>query len=169
MIDIGEDLVGAYLSRVVGCSIVQFNVRTGSAQGEIDVVGLRLIDGRVAEVWLCEVSTHTGGLGGYGGDAAGKIRTKVESVKKYAEMAYPQAIRHIEVWSPKVTPGMLLKLEAVWTQHSDVVLIANDSYSERVRELTTLARRTTAYSDSPSFRLLQILSRLPGNPLDPKS
>ena len=148
---------------------MQFNVRTGSAQGEIDVVGLRLIDGRVAEVWLCEVSTHTGGLGGYGGDAAGKIRTKVESVKKYAEMAYPQAIRHIEVWSPKVTPGMLLKLEAVWTQHSDVVLIANDSYSERVRELTTLARRTTAYSDSPSFRLLQILSRLPGNPLDPKS
>ena len=165
MIDIGEDLVGAYLNRVVGCSIVQFNVRTGSAQGEIDVVGLQLVNGLVAEVWLCEVSTHTGGLGGYGGNAAGKIRTKVESVKKYADMAYPQASRHIEVWSPKVTTGMLSKLEAVWADHTDVELVANDIYSARVRELATLARRTTAYCDSPSFRLLQILSRLPGDPL----
>lgn len=167
MIDIGEDLVGAYLGRVVGCSIVQFNVRTGSAQGEIDVVGLQIKDGRVAEVWLCEVSTHTGGLGGYGGDAAGKIRAKVESVKKYAQKAYPHSTWHIEVWSPKVTRGMLKKLDAVWAQHDDVTLVANDAYSARVRELTSLARRTTAYSDSPSFRLLQILSRLPGSPLDP--
>lgn len=166
MIDIGEDLVGAYLGRVVGCSIVQFNVRTGSGQGEIDVVGLRLRHGRVDEVWLCEVSTHTGGLGGYGGNAAGKIRTKLESVKKYAQGAYPQATRHIEVWSPKVTPSMLSKLDAVWSDHGDVVLVANGEYSARVRELTALARRTTAYSDSPSFRLLQILSRLPGDPLD---
>ena len=109
------------------------------------------------------------GLGGYGGDVAGKFRTKVESVKRYADTTFPSVPRHIEVWSPKVAPAMLLKLETVWSQHGDVSLIANDQYSARVRELATLARRTTAYSDSPSFRLLQILSRLPGNPLEQKS
>ena len=36
MPDIGEDLVGAYLREIVECPVVQFNVRTGSAQGEID-------------------------------------------------------------------------------------------------------------------------------------
>jgi hypothetical protein len=165
MIDIGEDLVGAFLSRVVGCPLVQFNVRTGFEQGEIDVVGLKLVGNRVDEVWLCEISTHTGGLGGYGGDAAGKIRKKVASVKAYSDATYPEVTRHIEVWSPKVTPGMLVKLEGVWSQHADVELIANEKYSSRVRDLADLARKTTAYSDSASFRLLQILTRLPTNPL----
>lgn len=165
MIDIGEDLVGAYLSRVVRCPVVQFNVRTGTAQGEIDVVGLQLSGDRIAEVWLCEVSTHTGGLGGYGGDAAGKIGTKINSVKAYAEATYPGVARHIEVWSPKVTPAMLNKLEDVWTDHNDVNLVANEVYAQRVGELAQFARKTSAYSDSPSFRLLQILTRLPGQPL----
>jgi hypothetical protein len=165
MIDIGEDLVGAYLSKVVGCPVVQFNVRTGTAQGEIDVVGLQLNANRVAEVWLCEVSTHTSGLGGYKGDAAGKIRQKIASVKAYADATYPGVTRHIEVWSPKVRPAMLLKLQDVWTEHEDVELVANEDYGARVAALADLAHKTSAYSDSPSFRLLQILTRLPSNPL----
>lgn len=169
MIDIGEDLVGAYLREVVGCPVIQFNVRTGIAQGEIDVVGLKLSGDRVAEVWLCEVSTHTSGLGGYRGDVAGKIRTKIDSVKAYADAIYPGVTRHIEVWSPKVRPAMLSKLDEVWSAHSDVQLIANEGYAERVRALAQIARKMTSYSDSPSFRLLQILTRLPINPLQSDS
>ncbi|XVX20382.1 hypothetical protein ACQP1U_00455 [Actinomycetota bacterium] len=165
MIDIGEDLVGAYLGRVVGCPIVQFNVRTGVSQGEIDVVGLRVAGNRVEEVWLCEVSTHTGGLGGYKGDAAGKIRTKLESVKAYADATFPGLPRHIEVWSPKVRPAMITKLDEVLTEHEDVTLVCNDLYSSRVRDLAELAKKTKSYSDSPSFRLLQILTRLPDDPI----
>jgi Holliday junction resolvase-like predicted endonuclease len=165
VIDIGEDLVGAYLREVVGCPVIQFNVRTGVAQGEIDVVALQLSRGRVTEVWLCEVSTHTSGLGGYQGNVAGKFRTKIESVKAYADATYPGATRHIEVWSPKVRPAMLRKLEDVWSEHVDVELVANEEYAARVGALAQIARKTTSYSDSPSFRLLQILTRLPANPL----
>lgn len=169
MPDIGEDLVGAYLREIVECPVVQFNVRTGSAQGEIDVVGLKLNAGRVTEVWLCEVSTHTSGLGGYQGNVAGKFRNKIASVKSYADATYPEAIRHIEVWSPKVRPAMLRKLEDVWSEHADVQLVANEDYAERVGALAHVARRTTAFSDSPSFRLLQILTRLATNPLQPEA
>ena len=52
MIDIGEDLVGAYLREVIGCPVVQFNVRTGTAQGEIDVVGLKMQGAQISEAWL---------------------------------------------------------------------------------------------------------------------
>lgn len=166
MIDIGEDLVGAYLTRVVGCSLVQFNLRTGVNQGEIDVVGFRLSGGAVTELWLCEVSTHTRGLGGYRGDAAGKISSKIASVKSFADTQYPGIERHIEVWSPKVAPAMLAKLEATRAEHPDVELVANQDYAARVRELSLRARQESAYNDSPSFRLLQILTRLPSNPLD---
>ena len=165
MIDIGEDLVGAYLREVIGCPVVQFNVRTGTAQGEIDVVGLKVQGAQISEVWLCEVSTHTGGLGGYKGDAPGKISNKIASVKAYADSTYPGVPRHIEVWSPKVTPGMSAKLLDIWQENPDVTLIANSDYANRVRELSKLARVATAYRDSPSFRLLQILTRLPENPL----
>lgn len=165
MIDIGEDLVGAYLREVVGCPLVHFNVRTGTAQGEIDVVGLKLEGAQISEVWLCEVSTHTGGLGGYKGDVPGKFRQKIAGVKAYADSTYPGVPRHIEVWSPKVAPGMRAKLLTIWQDNPDVTLVANSEYAERVRDLSVIARRATAYRDSPSFRLLQILTRLPENPL----
>lgn len=164
MIDIGEDLVGAYLREVVGCQLVTFNVRTGTNQGEIDVVGLKLDGARVTEVWLCEVSTHTGGLGGYRGDVPTKFRSKIQAVEEYAESTYPNVPRHIEIWSPKVTPGMLVKLNDLWRE-PDIILVANEDYAHRVRQLVACARTASAYRDSPSFRLLQILSRLPRNPL----
>jgi proline racemase len=166
VIDIGEDLVGAYLREVVGCPLVHFNVRTGAGQGEIDVVGLQLHGVQISEVWLCEVSTHTGGLGGYRGDAPGKIRTKIASVKAYTEATYPGVAHHIEVWSPKVTASMNARLSSVLDESPEVSLVANAEYARRVRELASRARVTTAYRDSPSFRLLQILTRLPENPLD---
>jgi hypothetical protein len=166
MIDIGEDLVGAYLAKVGGCSVVQFNVRTQVRQAEIDVVGLTLKGDRVTHVWLCEVSTHTGGLRGYGGDAAGKIRTKLDSVRAYADDLYPGVPRRIEVWSPRVQPAMLARLDDAWGRDAeDVQLVVNDVYADRVRELADLAGRETALNDSPSFRLLQILMALPSSPL----
>lgn len=165
MTEIGEDLVGAYLREVVGCSLVNFNVRTGESQGEIDVIGLRVEGAHISEVWLCEVSTHVNGLGGYRGDAPGKILKKIAGVRKYAQATYPGVPRHIEVWSPKVTAGMLEKVAQVVLENPDVTLVANSEYADRVRQLATLARTTTAYRDSPSFRLLQILTRLPGSPL----
>jgi Holliday junction resolvase-like predicted endonuclease len=166
MIDIGEDLVGAYLRMVVECQIVQFNVRTGIGQGEIDVIGLRVDENRIVEAWFCEVSTHTGGLGGYQGDAVGKMTKKLKSVRAYAKSTYPRVTSHIQVWAPKVTPGMQSKLQPALRGKPDAELVCETGYTERIQALARKARTEKAYNDSSSFRLLQVLTRLPFNPLD---
>ncbi len=164
MIDIGEDLVGAYLRLVQGCDLVAFNTRTGKAQAEIDVIGVRLAHGGPSDVWFCEVSTHTSGLGGYKGDPVGKLTGKLASVRDYADLVFPGVTHHVEFWSPRVRPGLLSALE-VLRQQDGVELVVNEVYEVRVRELVAVARTTSAFSDHPSFRLLQILTHLTGNPM----
>ncbi len=53
----------------------------------------------------------------------------------------------------------------VLQQQDGVALVVNEVYEARVRELVAVARRTSAFSDHPSFRLLQILTHLTGNPM----
>jgi hypothetical protein len=164
VLDIGEDLVGAYFRQVEGCDLVAFNTRTGEAQAEIDVIAIRLEQGGPKEVWLCEVSTHTGGLGGYRGDPVSKLAAKLGAVREYAARVFPDAVHHVEFWSPKVRRGLIEGLEGL--QESDgVALIINEVYAQRVRALVSAAREVTAYSDHPSFRLLQILACLSESPL----
>ncbi len=59
----GEFLVGEYLKIIKKCDVVSYNVRppeTGiEGLGELDVVGL---DFPNKAAYLCEVSTHLGGL-----------------------------------------------------------------------------------------------------------
>jgi hypothetical protein len=164
VIDIGEDLVGAYLRQVQHCDLVAFNTRTGKGQAEIDVVGVRLEQGGPRQAWFCEVSTHTSGLGGYGGDPVKKLTAKLRSVRDYAAEVFPGVEHNVEFWSPRVRPGLLPGLEALRLKHG-VTLVVNEVYTERVGELVTLARKTSAFSDHPSFRMLQILTHLKGNPM----
>jgi len=164
VIDIGEDLVGAYLRLVQGCDLVAFNTRTGKAQAEIDVIGVRLAHGGPSDVWFCEVSTHTSGLGGYKGDPVGKLTAKLASVREHADLVFPGVTHHVEFWSPRVRPGLLPGL-ALLQQQDGVQLVVNEAYEARVRELVVVARTTSAFSDHPSFRLLQILTHLTGNPM----
>lgn len=164
--DIGEDLVGAYLRRVEHCDLVAFNTRTGKGQAEIDVIGVRLEQGGPRHVWFCEVSTHTSGLGGYGGDPVKKLTTKLRSVRDYAAEVFPGVAHHVEFWSPRVRPGLRPGLEAL-RDEDGVTLVVNDVYAERVRNLVEVARTTSAYSDDPSFRMLQILTHLTENPMLP--
>lgn len=164
MIDIGEDLVGAYLRLAQGCDLVAFNTRTGKGQAEIDVIGVRRDQGGPSAVWFCEVSTHTSGLGGYGGDPVAKLATKLRSVRDYADVVFPGVEHHLEFWSPRVRPGLKPGLTAL-SEQDGVTLVINEVYAERVRELVAVARKTTAYSDHPSFRMLQILTCLTANPM----
>jgi len=55
--DIGESLVGAYLRHIGGCEVVTYNSFFADRQGEI---GIKTGDPRT--VWLCEVTTHIGGM-----------------------------------------------------------------------------------------------------------
>jgi hypothetical protein len=164
VIDIGENLVGAYLRQVQHCDLVAFNTRTGKGQAEIDVVGVRLEQGGSRHAWFCEVSTHTSGLGGYGGDPVKKLTAKLRSVRDYAAEVFPGVEHHVEFWSPRVRPGLMPGLEALRLEDG-VTLVVNEVYTGRVGELVALARTTSAFSDHPSFRMLQILTHLKGNPM----
>lgn len=164
MIDIGEDLVGAYLRQVAQWDLIAFNTRTGKGQGEIDVIGVRLARGGPSQVWFCEASTHTSGLGGYGGDPVKKLTTKLRSVRDHAKDVFPGVQHHVEFWSPRVRPGVLPGLEAL-REEDGVTLVVNDVYATRVGELVGAARTTSSYSDHPSFRMLQILTHPPKNPM----
>lgn len=114
-------------------------------------------------MWLCEVSTHTRGLGGYRGDPVAKLATKLLSVRAYADAVFPGAKRHLEFWSPRVRPGPRPGLTAL-SEQDGVTLVINDVYAERVRELVGVARKISAYNDHRSFRMLQILTCLRPNP-----
>ena len=61
--EMGEYLVGAYLKLVLKCGVVDYNARPpgGSLEGlgEFDVIGFGFASRRA---YLCEVTTHLGGL-----------------------------------------------------------------------------------------------------------
>lgn len=159
--EMGEFLVGAYLKVIEGCDFVGYNVRPpgGGLRGleELDVVGLRFAS-RTA--YLCEVTTHIGGL------LYVDNRTTVKRVaaKHLRQKSYAEAqlrdfpTRRYQFWSPVVPTGYL-------TTHlaeidPDLELIINAEYSSRVRELTKVARRRKNDENNPAFRLLQILEHM---------
>ena len=53
--NIGEELVSAYLQYINNCRFVQTGVYLSDIQGEIDVVGIN-IDKKI--VYICEVAIH---------------------------------------------------------------------------------------------------------------
>jgi hypothetical protein len=74
--EMGEYLVGAYLKLVLGCNVVDYNARPpgGGLQGlgEPDVIGFDFVN---RNAYLCEVTTHLGGL--VIGQGAGSTVTKL--------------------------------------------------------------------------------------------
>ncbi len=54
--NIGEELVAAYLQAIKECDFTQQNLYTPDVQGEIDVVGIRLKNPRT--IYICEVAIH---------------------------------------------------------------------------------------------------------------
>ena len=86
--DVGELLVGAYLKIIKNCDVVDYNIRSPEAGlpglAELDVVGLRFSE---SAAYLCEVSTHLGGLEygeGYD-DSIATINKKYSRQQEYAE------------------------------------------------------------------------------------
>jgi Holliday junction resolvase-like predicted endonuclease len=51
--NIGEEIVMAYLQYIKGCEFIQSNLYTPDVQGEIDVIGID-IDNK--KIYVCEVA-----------------------------------------------------------------------------------------------------------------
>ncbi len=159
--EIGEYIVGAYLSQVLDCNYVQYNVRApgGGIKGlnELDVVGFRL---QAGEAILCEVTTHiTGLLVGDFKKTILKIRRKHEWQKMYATQYLAQFSVRYMYWSPVVNSAYL-KTELKKLSDEGLEIIINGRYSACVEEMRQQARKVSCDVGNPFFRTLQILERL---------
>lgn len=158
--EIGEYLVGAYLSQVAGCDFVDYNVRPASSGleglAEFDVVGLNFSSNLA---YLCEVTTHLGGIH-YGSNEVTlkKIQGKVDRQKWYAEKYLGNFEQvHCMFWAPYVPRGFLTE---GLSRIDGLELIINGEYKKAVQDLQELARNTQKDLGNPFFRCLQVLENL---------
>jgi len=83
--NIGEEIVSAYLEYIKHCEFTQKNLNTPDVQGEIDVVGIDL-EGKT--IYLCEVAIHlTIGLQYVKNNKPNNIEKLVEKFSKDIEYA----------------------------------------------------------------------------------
>lgn len=160
-VDIGEELVGAYLTEIEECDHVLHNVRApgGGQRGlkELDIIGLKFSNNTA---YLCEVTTHLEGLligKGYESTIK-KIREKHEWQVEYAQKQLRAFTPVYQFWSPWVPEGALLRgLEQI----SGLQLVVNSEYTRRVEKLKAKAREhKPSPTSNMAYRLIQILEHL---------
>lgn len=166
--DIGENLVGSYLTAVEQCEFVIFNTHLPAVQGEIDVLGLKLA-GERREVICCEVATHLQGLeygAGYTASAQ-KVAEKIQRARRFAATTFPDDVHRFKFWCPRIPVGALTDrlaaLQTAWEGEGlQVTLVANEEYARRLQALIDVARSSTKATSDVAFRLLRILTHVRG-------
>ncbi|WP_254809730.1 hypothetical protein [Natronosalvus amylolyticus] len=162
----GELLVGAYLRVVKECELVMYNQRS-SRQGdqlEIDVIGVTDTEDGDQEVYICEVTTHLGGLryGTYQ-ESYDNLRKKFRNDRDYITEIFDSADTYkFQLWSPVVPFGLekrLPELDTVFEgiDNMELELVINEDYSNRIDTLQVKASSTKKQFGELGFRLLQIL------------
>ncbi len=164
--DIGENLVGSYLRYVERCALVVHNTYLTEAQGEIDVLGIKLRPDR--EVILAEVTTHILGMS-YGDydTTVRKLRDKIKRATAFADETFPDEPKRYEVWSPVVPEGKLTTaLNELAREYSEgdlnVAFVINQDYAARVQALIDHARGNSKATSDSAYRMLQLLTRVRG-------
>ena len=167
--NIGEELVAAYLRHIKGCEFTQQNLHTPDVQGEIDVVGIDLAR---KILYVCEVAIHlsTGLLYTKGGapDNVARLTKKFSRDIEYARKYFPDYRWHFMLWSPIVRQAgedaalnQLRDTEAlahtIQSQY-DIALemVVNEDFQRRLNELRDFARARSEELKNPVLRLFQI-------------
>lgn len=158
--DIGESLVGAYLSHIERCEIVVYNNFFPDRQGEIDVVGIKGMGPR--QIFLCEVTTHIDGM--YA-PMTRRMAGKLSRLREFAETTFPGEDHHYQWWSPVVPVGALTTAfdtaRAAWQQEGrSLDLVFNGEYTNRIAELIDYARSHSSTTSELAYRLLQVLTHM---------
>ena len=167
--NIGEELVAAYLQHIKGCEFTQQNLYTPDVQGEIDVVGINLAS---KSIYVCEVAIHlvTGLLYTKGSQPNNviKLTDKFSRDIEYAQKYFPDYQQHFMLWSPVVKSS---KVDAVLNQQRDIdtisasiqtkygvsiEMVVNEDFQLRIDELRLFVRSKTEELKNPVLRLLQI-------------
>lgn len=183
MPDIGELVVGAWLTQVEGYDFVVYNQRPGrdlpesiapkgaagvSARlGELDVIGLNTPK---RQSYLAECTTHLGGMLYAGGPGASveKLKRKFSVSSAYADVLEQRTELHpkLAFWSPKVPKAVLERVgEVEAAANRSIEVVANDTYAERVAQIIDAASRRTTGTGNDFYRTLQLLTHLSRSPL----
>jgi len=169
MINLGEELVAAYLENIKGCEFIQQNLYTPDVQGEIDVVG---IDLKTKSIYVCEVAIHlTTGLR-YVKDRqpnnVNKLTEKFSKDIEYANKYFSDYEKHFMLWSPIVKNSketskhnQIRDLKEIQQNiHSkygiNLEFIVNERFLNCLNELREFAKRETKELKSPVLRLMQV-------------
>jgi len=184
----GELLVGAYLRLVEGCELVTYNQRSKEEgdQIEVDVIGVKTTSEGKQVVYTCEVTTHLDGLL-YSGSPKTKRWTEYGNANyqhtleriwrkfitdyEYVRELFESADSYVfQLWSPvvrgnpdeKYLLGGLLTLADEFEKETttELELVINENYSERMDELREQATHTKKDYGELGFRILQILEHL---------
>jgi hypothetical protein len=180
--DIGELVVGAWLTQVEGYDFVVYNQRPGrdlpesvapkglagvSARlGELDVIGLHTPK---RESYLAECTTHLGGLLYTGGSDASveKLKRKFALSSAYAQVLEDRTELKpkLALWSPKVPKAVIDRVREVEdAAKRPIEVVANDFYSHRISQLIDAAGRRTTGTGNDFYRTLQLLTHLSRSP-----
>jgi hypothetical protein len=169
----GEHLVGQYLKEIKNCDFVEYNLRTKSEQGEIDVIG---IDSNNKKVFVCEVAIHLETGLQYTKENrpnnVDKLVAKFSTDIEYAQKNFSSYERLYMLWTPIIKipkkaggHSQLKDIEDIQNQikqkfEIEIELIYNEQFLFRINELREVARKTTQEMSSPIMRFLQIEEKL---------
>jgi len=170
----GEEIVGSYLTKVLGCSFVAFNLDTDVRQGEMDVVGINL---DTNTVYLCEVAIHLGGLQYTDPqisqpDNVNKFLKKFENSISYAQRNFPELNQVFMLWSPIVRKSretakhnQMRDIEnirdKIKQKHGiNLEIVVNEKFLECISKLREVAKKESKEIKTPIMRFLQIEEKL---------
>ncbi len=172
-LNIGEEIVAAYLQYIKGCEFIQQNLYTTGVQGEIDVVG---IDLESKTLYVCEVAIHLiTGLQYVKNSQPNNVNKLTEKFSKdieYANEFFPDYSKYFMLWSPIVKTS---RAGAKFNQMADMEilkeninlhygvhleLIINEAFAACLSELRKFARIETKELKSPVMRYMQVEERL---------
>jgi Holliday junction resolvase-like predicted endonuclease len=163
--DLGESFVGAYMRHVEKCSIVLHNSYFADRQGEVDVVAVKPGGpGEQRVVYLCEVTTHIGGMSTA---AVKRVPAKLTRLREFADLTFPDEEHRFQWWSPRVPEGVVTQqfeaLAAEWKEAGrSLEFVINEAYTHRIGEVVRDAASNTSTTNEPAYRMLQILTHLSG-------
>ena len=157
MPEAGEEIVGTWLRYCQGCDFVDYNVVIAGGAGEIDVIGMDLEN---RQVYICEVATHTQGLGYK--DNRKAILDKFIRASEYSKGRFEDLNVNYMFWGPVVRRGQQRRavdeVQRILDQdhHIGLELVINEDYLKKLEDLRVVAAGQTRNSPHIVMRLLQI-------------
>jgi len=168
-INLGEEIVVAYLQHIKGCEFIQQNLYTPDVQGEIDVVG---IDLETKTIYVCEVAVHLiTGLQYVKDNQPNNVNKLTEKFSRdieYTNKYFPDYSKHFMLWSPivkmsgdKAKFNQMADIEGITeniqTKYGlTLECIINEKFANCLAELREFARNETKELKSPVLRFMQV-------------